>query len=199
MSGREISLDLTSYGQTGSFTNQGTVRALDGAGFGLNFVVTTAALEAMNLGSTPIRLMGTLDNTDDELTLNFPLHLDGGTIRGGVVNVAQGGSLEVTSNNGNRLEGLTWNGDWALSESSSKLRIKDVVLNGRATLSGYCSGLWFEGTQEFPSGEIVFDYAPEYWDPEAVYRPWMAMWGYGEQGSGTLTLGSEVVVRAGLS
>ncbi|NBX37681.1 MAG: hypothetical protein EBR10_10755 [Planctomycetes bacterium] len=122
------------------------------------------------------------------------LQLDGGEARGGTWSVEE---TSVSASSANRISSAIWNGDWALSENSAQLRIKDVELNGRATLSGSCSGLWFEGTQEFPSGEIVFDYEPEYWDPEASYRPWLAMWGYGQEGSGTLTLGSEVVVRGG--
>ncbi|MEN9508601.1 MAG: hypothetical protein RLZZ621_1164, partial [Gemmatimonadota bacterium] len=142
-----------------------------------------AMLDAISLGSEcSILVSGTLDNSENSWTLSRALSLDGCTITGGTVTVSAGGSMAITSNYSNRLVGVVWNGDIALNAPYASLRIRDVELNGTATLSGYYSALMFEGTQTFPSGTIVLD--------EQASSPSLEMWS-----EGTLTLGSDVTVR----
>ncbi|MFM1882687.1 MAG: hypothetical protein RJA05_1096, partial [Planctomycetota bacterium] len=169
-----------------NWSNAGTL-STDAGTLALRGSVATADLGTVTIANGgAIRFGATLDNSNATFNLTQPWTMDGGTISGGTVNVAAGGSLAITSNTNNRLVNATWNGDLALSAPSARLRIKDVELNGTATLSGASARLMFEGTQVFRKGTILFGYTG------SLCKPSVEMFT-----EGTLTLGPSVIVRGG--
>jgi allophanate hydrolase subunit 2 len=94
---------------------------------------------------------GTLDNTNNTLTLNAgtgSLAVNGGTLKGGTVN-ASGGSKVIVSGNNSILDGVTLNADLDLTAPGTSATIRDgLILNGTARVGGpQGAGLWFAGTQ----------------------------------------------------
>jgi hypothetical protein len=150
---------------------------------------TPVAFESMlggfNLGvGVSIEVAGSIENADSTWLLSRRLTLDGGTIRGGQVEIVGAGALSVGANQNNLLENVSWKGNLSLDANGAQLRIKNVALDGIAILSGDASRLIFEGEQLFQSGVIEFA------NTDGGCWPYIV-------GYGTLTLGPGATVRGG--
>lgn len=135
-------------------------------------------------------LGGVLDNSGATLPLTGTagaFRLNGGTITGGVIDIAPPLKLLTANGNLNRLTDTTVNGVVEIGNpSGASLAIKNVVLNGTILMTGQNSSLLIDGSQAFTKGTIEFAYPSSDWP---MIRPLT--------GSPTLTLGRDVVIRGG--
>ena len=174
----------------GTWTNAGTL-ALNGGTLNLGGTFTTAGLGAVTRTGGTTNLRGTLDNAAAAITLGTtlgPWNMDGGTISGGTVNLADGQSLNILSDNGNRLiGGVTLNGDLNLTQTSALVRVSGgLTLNGTAHLTGGDVQVLFEGPNTVNAGTFVFD------GTSSSVRD-LGFWG-----NGSVTFAPGVVIRGGV-
>lgn len=153
--------EILTVGSTNTnWTSPGTLAATGGT-LNLAGTLRTTGFGTLAGASGSVNVIGTINNTNANFSLDpttGDLRLNGGTILGGIVNAATGSAIRVASNTQNRLSGLTVNGEILLSEASSVVRLQNgLTLNGAIRLSGANASLGFEGSQTFPSGEIVFE------------------------------------------
>jgi hypothetical protein len=92
----------------------------------------------------------------------------------------------MSGNLNNRLVGVTVNGDLDFGGFDAVLRVKDLVLNGTASL-GLRSSMAFEGTQRLDGHATI-----AFVSGDSRYYGHLEM-----QAAGTLTLGANVLVRGG--
>jgi len=111
--------------------------------------------------------------------------LDGAMVFG-ELDLTGGGTLAVTSNSNNRLNGVEVIGDLAMSATNSTLRILNgLKVSGQVLMSGANGRLYYEGTQTWGPATVVAtgsgaDVGPAWTFP-----------------GGTLTLGPEFVLEGG--
>ena len=145
----------------GRWSDSGTISVVDGTlNLGGEFKTSALKLESFTRRGGTVNVTGILDNANSTLVLNNATgswNLDGGTVSGGVISLADGQGLIATGHPGNRLIGVTLNGDLLLSERNASLRINGLTLNGKARLSGVSAHLTFEETQTFATGAISFE------------------------------------------
>jgi hypothetical protein len=103
---------------------------------------------AVNTGGVPKTL--TLDATTGSWNLS------GGTINGGTLQQLDGQTLQITSNENNRLTGVTVAGDLTLSAANSRVRIEGGTKFANAHLSGSNSFLMFAPGSVL-TGNILFE------------------------------------------
>ncbi|HRF73519.1 MAG TPA: Ig-like domain-containing protein, partial [Accumulibacter sp.] len=150
----------------------------------------------INLSGAPVRLQGletfnplnisTTVVVDHVIAAHQSITLSGGTLSRATLDIDVGKNILVTNDLNNRLVGVTVNGDLDISGSGAFLQVKDLVLNGTASL-GRNSSMAFEGTQRLDgNATIAFGSFDRY------------QYGYLEmQAAGTLTLAPNVLVRGG--
>lgn len=172
----------------GNWSNAISIELADGGELDLGGSFTAAGMGTFARTGGTVNLTGTLDNTGGTLGLDEQgtWHMRGGTIQGGIVQLGEGpdATLHVTSQE-NRLIDVSLVGDVHLT-SGQRLQFQDVTLDGTITLDGSNARIEFLGTQSFDRGTIVFDSGPF----SAAPAMRMAI-------PGTLTLGTDVLVRGG--
>lgn len=142
-------IHLSPHG-TGTLTNTGTI-TVNGGTLEIGGHFSIASLGTLNRNGGVVNIRGTLDNTNQTLTLDAARgtwNLVGGRINGGTVTETASGKLRVTSS-GATLSGVTFNGDLDLTASSAYVdAFNGLTLNGTATL-GNSARIRFHGTQTF--------------------------------------------------
>ena len=127
-----------------------------GASPGATITLSCAPVHVQGLETfTPLTL-----STDLAVDQFFKAHesvtINGGTLSRATVDLDAGKKLIATNDLSNRLLGVTVNGDLDISGFNTVLRVKDLVLNGTASLGQY-SSMVFEGTQRLDGhATIVF-------------------------------------------
>ena len=148
--GAVVTINAEAWSNAGVISVQGGTLNL-GGGF------TTAGLGTLERSGGEVNLTGRLDNSGDTLALNAstgPWTLVGGTIRGGVLTLADPSLLTFTSNSGNVLDGVHVLGDLVLGGSQSTVRLRNgTSVSGTVSLTGTNTRLAFEGTQTF-TGDV---------------------------------------------
>ena len=169
--------------------NQGTIKAVAGTAriYSANWKNDGGSLIA---AGGVVSLGGYLDNTG--MTQHWggadgSLYMDNVTIEGGTIEMAPPAELNTSDDNFNRLKNLTYNGVINVNESTGRIRINNIALNGTLKVTGSNAQVFMEGTQSLTSGTIEFDY------PISASRPNIIMTSAGT----TLTLGPDVVVKGG--
>lgn len=171
---------------------------------------TPTSLGTFNRNGGTVNLTGILDNTNSTMALNAATgswNLEGGTLKGGVLNESDGARLVVMGfgcdGRPNTLDGVTVNGDLDLSQYSygASLTVKNgLVLNGNAYL-GDANGTTYgemnfgeyghTGSQTLSgTANVVFGGRL----PSVSYDV-HANGLYNRAQGGTLTLGSEVTIH----
>jgi RHS repeat-associated protein len=110
------------------FANSGVMRATGGGAIDLSGNFTTAGLGVFQSAGGVVRLTGLLDNSGAALVLDGPgdvLTLQGGTIRGGTLNLITPAQLVFAFGT---LDGVTVNGDLDVGKSNDHASV--TVLNG---------------------------------------------------------------------
>ena len=139
--------DGSTLNVAGNFENAslGTVNNSAGGTVNLTGTVTTTDVANIN-NSGMVRLMGTLDNSEE--TLDFSqgafgdFEISNGTIFGGTINQDAGGQLVVATSRGGTLDGTTVNGDLNLNNDFAGLRlINGATFQDNANLNGQSSNL----------------------------------------------------------
>jgi hypothetical protein len=156
--------------------------------------VATAITVTHNSGDTHVHSLTVAENfvlsggtltVDEFLTAEKSFALNGGTLKHATLNLAPASAMSVTNNAANRLESVTVNGDLNLG-TSAVMVVKDLVLNGTATLADFAS-IGFDGTQRLEGqATIVFDTTRN--DRYAHLEM---------SNAGTLTLGAQAQLRGG--
>jgi hypothetical protein len=117
-----------------AWSNSGTITATNST-LNLNGTFATTGLGQVIRSGSTVNLTGTLENTGAVLSLDPTAgswNLEGGTIKGGTVNVTGGANLIATALGGT-LDGVTINGNVDLRQNDARLTILDnLVLNGTA-------------------------------------------------------------------
>ena len=169
-----------------SFTNAGTIEAVNGATLtlsnnwtnsgtllidanaastvNLGGSFTTAAIGTINRAGGVVNLTGTLNNTGTTLTLNAVTgswNFLNSTINGGTVSFAGGATLLLAANNvaGTFTNGVTLDSDLTISGTSAALRVSGgLTLNATIHLTGSNTSVRSLITQTFGgNGTISFE------------------------------------------
>jgi hypothetical protein len=170
----------------GSFINQGTIEATNGAGLYLGG--TMAGLGTFNANGGTVALIGTLNNTGTTLPLTAAsgsLTLYGGTINGGTISATGGAQLLATYASGT-LNGVTLNANLDVTAAGASVHVVNgLTLNSTATL-GYDSVIFFDGGSQTlgGSGTVVFS--------DSAYEGLIA-----NANNMTLTIGPGITVQGG--
>jgi RHS repeat-associated protein len=179
------------------FSNLGLVRSPAGT---VILASTMQGLGTVDATGGTVQLAGLLDNTGFNLVLDTSanaLQLAGGTIRGGTITAANGGSLVVDSGT---LDGVTVNGvlDVGVESSAQQLIVTNgLVLNGIAhvgnpTNANRYGAIGFAGSQTLGgNGTVVFgNHVVNFSGQNHYYNSLRLM-----QSNTTLTLGPGITVR----
>ncbi|MBX3355299.1 MAG: hypothetical protein KF724_06340 [Phycisphaeraceae bacterium] len=176
--------------QSASWISSGTQIVESGAALVLGGNFTTSSLGTFVNNGGSVSFTGNLDNTASTLTLDGGTGswtLNGGTMTGGTVALTRGAMLSASSNSGNRLVGVTVNGDMVLSAASASLRFADfLTVNGQVVVSGANARLAAEGSATL-NAEVILQ------GTSGLNNRTLGFWGAGAEQ--TLTLGPSTVVR----
>ena len=149
----DATLDLN-----GTWSNAGLIQATNSS-LCLGGAFTTAGLGTIETTNSEIYIDGTWDNTGDTFTWNAETGswwLDGGTIVGGELNLAEGARLRLTGASGSRLDGVTLNGELDFSDVDyAQLRLRN--------------GTTFQGDVTLGSGDILTLEDWAYFDDKTVH------------------------------
>lgn len=201
-----------------ALTNNGTLEASNGGTLVIRNVVSSLGTIRVNSATlevaggettfvpTLLKTNATVQFVGDILNTGQTLDFDAGTnwlflnglrFKGGTINIA--GTLPVAvgvgNGSGTTLDGVTINGNMALSSTSSgSFEIQhDLNLNGTFTVGTPGATVAFRGDQTFVSGTIFLDPT----QPGADRNIWCQNFAFPSINGANLTIGTNAIIRGG--
>jgi autotransporter-associated beta strand protein len=171
----------------GNWSNADGTMIVCGGVMALGGTFTTAGIGTFSHTAGTVNVTGTMTNTDDVLSLGAASgvwNINGGTIRGGVINADSGTWLRAITSN-STLDGVTLNADIQLAANVALTMKNGLTLNGKMTMSPNAR-LVSLGTQTLSgTGEVVMGFSDN-----SIY-----IQDAGSSSAETLTIGTGITVH----
>ncbi len=185
----EATAGTLAVGASTSWSNTGLIRALTTGAVNLDGTVALAGIGDVRNVSGTVRLQSDVAFGGGSLDLNATTGIwtfDGALCTGGTINVAAGATPLFSTSSSNIFDGMTVNGNLALSSNASTLRLKNgFTLNGVASLTAFNARIVVDNTMTISAGTFQLD------GPSPSSPPQLAV-----DGASTLTLAPGVLVEA---